>query len=190
MRASSKVLVSILAVTALGLFDAPAAVADEQKGLDWRNGKVRLELQGMAALRSGRRSRSGDIGFHFAVEYEMPATPRLTFSARAIPFFYYDQDDSGEDTVTGAGLGVGIRVYQVREEYRGFFWELNTNLIGQSGEFEGNSGDYNFLLATGGGYKFKGPWHVSAKFQHISNAGLASHNSGINTITFGLGYSF
>lgn len=190
MRGSSKVLMLVLAITGLGLIDAPSAVADEPKGLDWRNGRVRLELQGMNAFRSGRRSRTGDIGFHFSVAYEMPATPRLTFSARAIPLFYYDAKDSGEDTAVGAGAGMVLRVYQVRDEYRGFFGDISANIIGATGKYDGNSGTFNFMTEVGVGYKFKSPWHVTAKVQHMSNSGLASNNSGVNTLNLGFGYTF
>jgi len=72
-----------------------------------------------------------------------------------------------------------------------FFVEGGATVLGQSDELEGNSSNVNFLTNFGVGYKWDGTgWHVVAKVQHISNAGLAEHNAGANAVGVGAGYSF
>ena len=58
------------------------------------------------------------------------------------------------------------------------------------GRFDGNSGSVNFFSEGGIGYKFKRDWHVAVKISHISNAGLAGSNAGVNTLGIAFGYTF
>ena len=77
-----------------------------------------------------------------------------------------------------------------KKECRGFYGELGGMGIAQSDKFEGNSGGSNFMEEIGIGYLFKSDLSVSLKAGHISNAGLADDNSGVNWGCLGLGYSF
>ena len=186
------VIVGIL-VTVLGVTSLPAGAQEQEKeipDLGWKAGMWRLELSGWTGLHSGRRSRSGDFGFTGSATYEIPMKQHLTVGLRTYPFIVYDQDISGLDTVYALGFGPDMRVYSNGEEHRGFFLELNVGLIVQHGKFNGNSGTFNFLEEIGVGWKFKRDWHVGLKMRHMSNAGLADHNSGVNNVGLAVGYTF
>lgn len=182
-----RILLSAAVVAGTAMLESPAACADD---FDWKDGKWRLELSGFAGYRSGRRSRTGDFGFAGSVEYEVPLASRLTFGIKAYPLFFYDQDDAGEDTLFGAGVGPELRVYSKGAEHRGFFAELGTAVLATVGRFDGNSGAVNLLIEGGLGYKFERNWHVAVKFRHISNVGFAARNSGLNGLGLAFGYSF
>ncbi len=182
-----RILLSAAVVAGTAVLEPPAACAD---GFDWKDGKWRLELSGFTGFRSGRRSRSGDLRIVGSVEYEVPLAKRLTLGIKAYPLFFHDQDDAGEDTVVGAGVGPQLRVYSKGAERRAFFAEVGTAVLVVAGRFDGNSGAVNFLGEAGLGYKFKRNWHVAAKFSHVSNSGFGDHNSGVNTLGLAFGYSF
>jgi hypothetical protein len=162
-------------------------------------GSWRLELSGLGGIHSGSYDREGDFLVNGAVEYEFPATSRCKLGLRLLPLFLYDQDSDGRDgqrnddrdeTVWGGGVGFAVRLYQKRDEYRGFFGEVEGNAIGHQHKFDGNSANLNFLIGCGVGYKFGNAWHVALKYSHISNAGLGGENSGANAVGLGLGYTF
>jgi hypothetical protein len=48
----------------------------------------------------------------------------------------------------------------------------------------------NFLTEVGVGYEFDNDWHVALKWRHMSNAGIASRNAGVNGLGIGIGFSF
>lgn len=125
-----------------------------------------------------------------SVEYEVPLVKHLTFGIKAYPLFLYNQDDPGEDTVFGVGVGPEFRVYSKGSEHRGFFLEIGTGVLAATGRFDGNSGAVNFLNEGGVGYKFKRGWHVAAKISHVSNLGFAFKNSGVNNLGIAFGYTF
>ncbi len=187
MSVVGRILVSVAVVAGTVVVKAPLACANDYS---WKDGRWRLELSGFTAFRSGNRSRTGDFGFAGSVEYEVPLVKHLTFGIKAYPLFFYDQDDGGEDTMYGAAVGPEFRVYWKGAEHRGFFFEFGSAVLVTTGRFDGNSGAVNFLNEGGIGYKFKRDWHVAAKISHISNAGLASSNSGVNNLGLALGYTF
>lgn len=190
MRMRARVFAGILVAACIGLIETPVAHAGVRETFDFKNGNWRLELSGFAALRSGNRSRTGDIGSSASVEYEVPMTQHATFGLKAYPLFVFDQDDSGEDTLVGAAFGPEFRFYTKKEEYRGFFFEIGSALLGTSGKIDGNSATFNLLNEGGVGYKFKNDWHISFKISHISNAGLADSNSGVNSLGLAIGHTF
>jgi len=187
MRIGALILIGTLMTCGIVFADVPPIDSDET---GWKNGKWRLELSGFAALRSGRRSRTGDFGFVGSAEYEIPLRKRLSIGIKAYPLYFYDQDDSGEDAVLGVGIGPEFRVYAKNAQRKGIFFEIGSALLATTGRFDGNSGALNFLNEAGVGYKFKRDWHITAKFSHISNAGFASHNSGVNSAGIAVGYTF
>ena len=156
----------------------------------WNEGMWRLELSGGPGTSLGSKDRSGDFLVKGTVEYEIPATPHLSLGLRMIPLFVYEQKERGEDTVFGAGAGLGARLYSVASEYRGVFAEVNVHALGHKNRFDGNSSNVNFLTGVGLGYKFQQGWHTVLKYEHISNANLGRHNRGADIITLGLGFTF
>ncbi len=158
--------------------------------LQWRDGRWQLELSGSASIHSGGSSRSGDYMLRGLVEYEKPFSSRCTLGFRLLPLFVYEQDERGEDTVWGAGAGLGLRVYSVADEYRGWFVEGGAHVLGHKNRIVDNSSNINFLTGLGVGYKCSAGWHGVLRLEHISNANLGRYNSGVNMLTLGLGYAF
>jgi len=103
--------------------------------------------------------------------------------------FIYNQDD-GDPTVWGGGVGIVGRIYQKEEERTGFFVEGGVAVLAHSNEIEDNSSNVNFLPQAGVGYQWKSGWHVTLQIQHISNGSLASHNAGANSIGVAAGFRF
>jgi hypothetical protein len=176
-------------------------------GLQLDEGMWRIELNNDFGVHQGSRDRSGDYGLIGFVDYEVPASSRATLGLRLMPLFVYTQDDENEDhrilrglfydgdnedddTVWGAGLGLVGRIYQVKNEYRGWYGEVGVTAFVHDNRFLGNSSNLNFLSTFGVGYQFKSNWHIQAHYQHISNASLGSRNSGANTLGIGIGYRF
>lgn len=156
--------------------------------LNWEDGRLRIEGQGWTGTRSGRRSRTNDWSVVATVEKEFDLGHQLTVGLRAIPLFYYDEHRTDTE-IWAAGGGVSLRYY-TQEAMDGWFVEYYESLLGQSGEFRGNSGIFNFMSEIGVGYEFDNNWHVTAKWRHLSNAGLALRNSGVNGIGIAVGFSF
>ena len=164
--------------------------------MNFAEGKWRLELSGLTGIHSGSADRGGDWTTTGAVEYEFPATSRVTLGLRVLPLFLYDSDGDDEkhgdnsDTVWGGGVGLAGRVYTKAEEYRGFFAEGTANALGHDGKIEGNSANLNFLLSVGAGYQWKCGLNAAVRYEHISNAGLGQENAGANSVGLALGYRF
>lgn len=190
-----------VAIMACGLFAVPAHAGLD---LDLDEGMWRLELSNDFGVHQGSRDRSGDYSLIGFVDYEVPASSRMTLGLRLMPLFVYTQDneeehrffrglfhDSDEDeTVWGAGLGLVGRIYQVKDEYRGWYGEVGVTALIHDNEFVGNNSKLNFLTTFGVGYQFKSNWHLQMHYQHISNASLGSRNSGANSVGIGVGYRF
>ncbi len=161
-----------------------------QKGSRLEYARVRVELTTMTGFHSGRRSRSGDYAIRSNVDYEIPIVEHLTIAPRIIPLMYYNENGDGDNNIWAGGIGVVFRGYSNGKEQRGWFGEIGLHGIAQSDKFEGNTGIFNFMEEAGFGYLFKKGWHVAVKTNHISNAGFAANNSGVNNVGIGFGYSF
>lgn len=162
------------------------------KDLSWEDGRLRIEGQGWAGMRSGRRSRTGDIGIAGVIEKDFPLSQNLSVGIRLIPLFYVEEDDHGDyegNDIWGGGFGFTTRYY-FEEVHNGWFVEAAESVIGQSDKFNGNSGSVNFMIELGIGYEFDSNWSITAKWRHLSNAGLATDNAGVNALGVGVGFSF
>lgn len=192
MHSKAKLLVAVtlaLSVVPSAFAGAPSDWWNELKNTNWEDGRLRIEGQGWGGVRSGGRSRSGDIGVSAIVEKEFMLGHKLTVSPRAIPLFYVDEYHRDGHDILGVGVGVTLRHYW-SEPQDGFYFEFSESLIAHSEKFRGNSGSVNFMSELGIGYEFDSDWHVIAKWRHLSNAGIADKNSGINFVGIGVGYSF
>ncbi len=174
-------------VVVLWVFVCVLPVAAE---IQWGDGRWQAELSGSAGIHSGGKSRSGDYMLKAQLEYEAPFSSRCTLGLRLLPLFVYDQAERGEDTVWGAGVGLGLRLYSVPDEYRGWFLEGGAHALAHKNKISGNSSNINFLTGIGAGYKFEAGWHSVLRWEHISNANLGRHNAGANVLTLGVGCSF
>lgn len=180
-------LVIVLLVTGGVVFGVlPSAEGGER----FRDGHWRLELSNTAGFREGGHERQGDVLTNLIAEYEVPLSGRFTVGLRLLPIFLYSQGSSSDSPFYGAGFGVASRVYRVKNERRGLFAEIEGHVIAHKNKLRGNSGGVNFLVGAGIGYKFKSDWHTVLKIEHLSNAGLAKHNKGVNLLGLGFGYTF
>lgn len=152
-------------------------------------GRWRVEVGGAAGFDSGKRDRSDDSVITGNVEYEWPVYARCTLGLRAYPLFLYNQDD-GDPTVWGGGVGVVGRIYQRKDERTGFFVEGGVAVLGHDNKIEDNSSNVNFLPQAGVGYQWKSGWHTTIQIQHLSNGSLASRNAGANSIGVAVGFTF
>jgi len=172
------------------LFVCVLAVLPASAELQWKDGRWQLELSGSAGIDSGGSDRSGDYMLRAMVEYEVPFSSHCALGLRALPLFVYEQDEECEETVWGAGAGLGLRLYSVADEYRGWFAEAGAHAIGHKNQIADNNSNINFLTGVGVGYKCKAGWHSVLRFEHISNANLGSDNSGVNVLSLGVGFAF
>ncbi len=178
---------------------APSASAG-----NFSDGRWRLELSGGPALDAGSRDRNGDWMLTGYVDYEIPTTRHTALSLRAAPLFVYAQDEEHndfwkdvfddeydwDDTVWGGGVGLAYRIYQKGGAYEGFFFEGEALALAHTNRIEGNGSSVDFLTGLGIGYQFGSHWSTILRFEHISNAGLADFNSGVNALRLGIGYRF
>lgn len=155
--------------------------------IDFDAGHWRLELQGAGALHSGKTDHEGDYFITGSVEYESPWTDHVALGIRAYPLFVYPKPQP----LYGVALGLVLRIYRNPEKDSGPYAEAGVAALWHSQYFSDNSSRLNFLDELGVGYKFEGrPWHIAVKYQHISNAGIARENAGVNAVSVGFGYSF
>ncbi len=171
----------ILAALLLAIVSGSAAA----RPLDIEQGRWRIELQGADVLHSKKTDREGDYFVSGSVEYEIPVRIHLTLSVRAYPLFIYPEPEP----IYGVAAGIAFRWYP-REDHKGFYAEAGVAPLWTSRYFNENSSRINFLDELGVGYRFEKDWHLSVKYQHISNAGLGSDNAGVNAISLGIGYTF
>ncbi len=159
----------------------------------FEEGQWRAEFTAMAGLDAGRTSREGDYYFTGSVEYDWPVYARGVLGLKAYPLFVYlqDEDEKGEsDTILGGGIGVNLRLYLRKQERTGLYGEVSSGPIWHSGDLENNSSRVNFMTELAIGYELRNHWFVEAKWAHLSNAGLAADNDGVNAAGLAIGRVF
>lgn len=153
-------------------------------------GQWRVEFSGTAIYTSSNKEqRSGDSLYTGSIDYTWPVSARTTIGIRAYPLFVYNQHDPSE-TIVGAGGGIVSRTYKDKDTHQGWYLEGAVSLIGHYPKFRGNTGSANFLTEAGVGYQCNENWHVAVKWRHVSNAGIASKNMGVNGVGLAVGYTF
>lgn len=179
---------------AIALFTGLCVLSPEADagGLSMKDGRWRIEIQGMVGTNIGKGDHSDDVYSVLEIEYEMPFAQRWAFGIKAIPAFVMDQNSpqDGDSTIFGAGLGAGFRVYQHKESRHGLFFEAGTVVLLHNPKFEDNGGSVNFFNEFGLGYKWRSDWHVTAKWEHISNASTHDENAGVNAWGVAIGRTF
>ena len=157
----------------------PPAYGEVQFG----EGSWRLELSGLQML----EAEDGDQYFSGSVEYEFPVTAHAKLGLRMLPLFLCHVPEP----MYGAGAGLVGRLYQNANDYDGLFGEVGATALWHSRDFDRNNSRVNFVTEAGIGYKFPDtPWHVTLKYEHISNGGIGGKNSGINAVGLAVGYTF
>lgn len=178
-------------------------------------GRWRLEVSAHSGLSVGNFDRSGDLMALTTVEYEIPLSGHVTAGLKLHPVFTYEQDeldvddlfdadvleavrklefdfsrDVGGDSVWGAGIGAGVRIYQVKTEHRGLFLDLGVSALFHEGQLNRDSSNVDFLSGVGVGYQFNFGLNAKLSYSHVSNAGLGDENAGSNLLGIGLGFRF
>lgn len=178
-------------------------------------GKWRLELSAHSGLDVGNIDRSGDLMALTTVEYEIPLSGHVTAGLKLHPVFTYEQDeldvddlfdadlvdavrklefdfsrDAEGDSVWGAGVGAGVRIYQVKTEHRGLFLDLGVSALFHEGQLNRDSSNIDFMSGVGVGYQFNFGLNAKLSFSHVSNAGLGEENAGSNLVGLGIGFRF
>ncbi|MCL4218721.1 MAG: acyloxyacyl hydrolase [Candidatus Hydrogenedentes bacterium] len=191
MRHSKHCLLAGLVCAAVSC--ALPAQADNWINQSFDDGWWRAEFQAAGGAYSGETSRGGDYYVAASIEYEWPVFARCTLGLRFYPLFLFheeEDEDYGAGTIYGGAFGIAGRMYRNPEERRGWFAEAGVALLLHSDKFEGNGGNLNFLNEIGVGYKWRNDWHLSVKWEHISNGGTSRPNSGVNTFALAVGKSF
>jgi len=149
-------------------------------------GRWRCEFTGVPVY-PGKHDRDGDFYFTGYIEREWMVTDHAAAGIHFYPLFVYHDDGP----FYGTAIGVDGRWYMDKATGTGWFLEAGESLLWTSDYFEGNSSRINFLSEVGVGYQCRETnWHVTLKFQHISNADTAAENDGVNGPALALGYRF
>ena len=175
----------------LGTFPALAG----EPALSLKKGDTfwRAEISVTPGTFSGKTGRNGDFYFTGSVEYDWVMRERLILGLRAYPLFWYHEHDEGNgesENIEGGGIALTLRYYIKKNRFTGWYGEASSGPVVLSDYFEDNSSRVNFLNTLGIGYQFKNDWHITATWQHISNAGLGADNAGVNGFGMAIGYRF
>jgi hypothetical protein len=179
---------AVLAASGLSLHAAAEELQESPNAGLWR-----VEIGAVAGGFSGESNRDGDFYFAGSIEYGWPVFSRAVLGLKAYPLFLYHEEegeDGGSEEILGAGAGLFARLYARKDETAGIYAEASIAPIYHSDYLEDNSSRMNFLNSIGVGYEFDNDWHVSLKWEHMSNANLGSDNAGMNGLSLGAGFSF
>jgi lipid A 3-O-deacylase len=142
--------------------------------------------------------QSGDgvwnVGLRYGLILTAPHGPgflrgRLEYAVEAVPLFLVLQK-------TNTAYGAGVNPFAFKwalDTHRSVvpYFELGGGTLFTNTKVPEGTSRINFTTSGGVGLHFLGSKHnISAevRFMHISNAGLATPNPGINTIQFRLGF--
>ena len=112
---------------------------------------------------------------------------RFEYAVDAVPAFVVFQP---QNVAYGAGLNpLGLKwIFATRGNVQPYL-ELNGGTLFTSHEVPTGTSSVNFTSSSALGAHFLGKhaWTVEVRYMHISNAGLATPNSGINTVQVRVG---
>jgi hypothetical protein len=112
---------------------------------------------------------------------------RFEYAVDAVPAFVVFQP---QNVAYGAGLNpLGLKwIFATRGNVQPYL-ELNGGTLFTSHEVPSGTSSVNFTSSAALGAHFLGKhaWTVEVRYMHISNAGLATPNSGINTVQVRVG---
>ena len=182
-----------VAVILPALFSAPALRA--QAGPVEGGNEVQVWVGGGHGTNG---SQSGDgvmnVGFRYGLILTAPHGPgflrgRLEYAVEAVPLFLVFQK-------TNTAYGAGINPFAFKwalDTHRSVvpYFELGGGTLFTNTKVPEGTSRINFTSSGAVGLHFLGSRHnISAevRFMHISNAGLATPNPGINTIQFRVGF--
>jgi hypothetical protein len=143
---------------------------------------------------AGGTSNTGvwNLGLRYGWVLTAPHGPgflkgRFEYAVDAVPAFIVFQP---HNTAYGAGVNpLGLKwIFATRGDVQPYL-ELNGGTLFTSHEVPTGSSNVNFTSSAALGTHFLGKhaWTVEVRYMHISNAGLATPNSGINTVQVRVG---
>ena len=123
-----------------------------------------------------------DLPWAWDLGKEWHLQSRLDFSAGWLG----DHDDNAAIGTVGPTLALGRQRLPVS-----FETGVSPTLLSQYHFASRNFGTYiQFTSHVGMNWDFAAHWRLGYRLQHMSNAGLGSHNRGLNMHLFGLSYLF
>jgi lipid A 3-O-deacylase len=145
---------------------------------------------------NGSTSDTGvwNLGMRYGWILTDPAGPgflrgRFEYALEAIPAFVVTQSTN---TAYGIGLTpVGLKWNFVQRGHVVPYFDLDGGLLFSNKEIPPGTSKVNFTTSGALGLHFlrrRYNWNAEVRFMHISNAGLATPNPGINTIQFRIGF--
>jgi hypothetical protein len=118
-----------------------------------------------------------------ALEHEWRQLWNIYMGLRAPALAYFDVEP-----IVGAGFGITHRLYTSRDG-SGLFVGPGIAVVVHYGRFAGNSAYVNFLSSIELGYQIReSPLRISARLEHMSNAGTADRNRGWNGVALLIGW--
>lgn len=143
---------------------------------------------------SGGTSNTGvwNVGVRYGWILSSPHGPgflngRFEYAVDAVPVFMVFQP---HHTAYGAGINpLGLKwIFATRGDVQPYI-ELGGGTLFTSRDVPSGTSSINFTSGAAFGVHFMGShaWTAEIRYMHISNAGLASPNPGINTVQFRLG---
>ena len=181
-------------IFALGMLAFPAAVRG-QSGVQSGGNEVQIWTGGGHGL-NGSASDTGvwNLGLRYGWILTDPAGPgflrgRFEYAVDAIPAFVLTQRNG---TAYGIGLTpVGLKWNFSQPRHVVPYFEIDGGLLFSNRNVPPGTSTLNFTTSGALGLHFlrsKYNWSAEVRFMHISNAGLASPNPGINTFQVRLGF--
>lgn len=144
-------------------------------------------------------SQSSDVvwnlGFRYGLILTAPHGPgflrgRLEYALDAVPVFLVSQK---QNTAFGAGVNPFAFKWILDTRTVAPYFELGGGTLFTNTEVPAGTSRINFTSSGALGLHFlrsKHTWSAEVRFMHISNAGLASLNPGINTVQLRLGFGW
>lgn len=153
----------------------------------------RADVVTASALPSIGYDRKKDGYLHIDLEAEMPLWGPVTGAIRGIPVYTFDP--AGEQPVWGAGFGILNRVYLSAGGHgeprpQGWYTSIGVSTVWSTARIPGNASRLNFLSQALLGFAWpQRNWHVAGGIEHMSNAGTAEPNHGVNGLALSIGFT-
>lgn len=163
----------------------------------WVNDALAFEVQnvGFYTLKSVKKFEGLDQEAAF-VTFRLPWERRLGQRLNLSTGFTVTSGAASQDSLSTTFVSAGpVARLSMPIRYGGWFVELGTSptYLSDSTFVTGELGGelhFTSFIAVGGQIGKKNPLALSARFQHISNAGLRDRNPGVNLLGAQLTYSF
>ncbi len=177
-----------------------AATAQSSKPLDNHPWELGLWGSGGFSVPGGTQNTNTAVfGFRFgkvvtADHLGSFVRGNFEWSADVMPVYYIWQPAPGVNTYGGGFNPVNLTWNFTNSEKVVPYVELGGGVLFSDNDVPANTNKTNFLTHAALGFRFfvreKHAVAVSTRYEHISNAGLATPNPGINTVQFTLGWNW